>query len=84
MNLDGYFYGAPKDDYISTSAIYQGVTMQSLTSQSTHNRLFRGRVFPANHLAVVLTKQTYNNHDKYKKPKDIHKKPQKLSLTKPN
>jgi len=27
-------------------------------------------------LAMVLTKQTYNNQDKYKKPKDIHKKPQ--------
>jgi len=27
---------------------------------------------------MVLTKQTYNNQDKYKKPKDIHKKPQKL------
>ena len=26
----------------------------------------------------------YNNQDKYKKPKDIHKKPQKLNLTKPN
>jgi len=34
-------------------------------------------------LAMVLTKQTYNNQDKYKKPKDIHKKPPKLSLTKP-
>jgi len=32
---------------------------------------------------MVLTKQTYNNYDKYKKPKDIHKKPQKLNLTKP-
>ena len=49
-----------------------------------HNRSFRRRVFPANHLAMVLTKQTYNNQDKYKKPKDIHKKPQKLNLTKPN
>jgi len=35
-------------------------------------------------LAMVLTKQTYNNQDKYKKPKDIHKKPPKLKLTKPN
>jgi len=35
-------------------------------------------------LTMVLTKQTYNNQDKYKKPKDIHKKPQKLNLTKPN
>jgi len=43
---------------------------------------FRGRVFPANHLAVVLT-QTYNNQDKHKKPKDIHKKLRKLNLTKP-
>jgi len=25
---------------------------------------------------VVLSKQTYNNQDRYKKPKDIHKKPQ--------
>jgi len=33
---------------------------------------------------MVLTKQTYNNQEKYKKPKDIHKKPQKLNLTKPN
>jgi len=35
---------------------------------------------------MVLTKQTYNNQDKYKKPKDIHvhKKPQKLNLTKLN
>ena len=43
-------------------------------------------LFPANHLAMVLTKQTYNNQDKYKKSKDkdIHKKPQKLNLTKPN
>jgi len=32
---------------------------------------------------LVLTKQTYNNQDKNKKPKDIHKKPQKLNLTKP-
>ena len=29
----------------------------------------RGRVFPANHLAMVLTKQTYNTHDEHKKPK---------------
>jgi len=28
---------------------------------STHNRSFRGQVFAANHLAMVLTKQTYNN-----------------------
>ena len=55
-----------------------------ITSHSTHNRSFRIQVFPANHLAMVLTKQTYNNQDKYKKPKDIHKKPQKLNLTKPN
>jgi len=34
-------------------------------------------------LAMVLTKQTYNNQEKYKKPKDIHKKPQKLNLTNP-
>jgi len=33
---------------------------------------------------MVLTKQTYKNQHKYKKPKDIHKKPQKLYLTKPN
>ena len=45
---------------------------------------FNIRVFPANHLAMVLTKQTYNNQGKYKKPKDIHKKPEKLNLTKPN
>ena len=56
----------------------------TLTSHSTHNRSFWRRVFPANHLAMVLTKQTYNNQDKHKKPKDIQKKPQKLNLTKPN
>ena len=28
---------------------------------------------------MVLTKRTYNNQDKYKKPKDIHNKPQKLN-----
>jgi len=33
---------------------------------------------------MVLTKQTYNTQDKHKKPKDIHKKPRKLNLTKPN
>jgi len=33
---------------------------------------------------MVLTKQTYNNQDKYKKYKDIDKKPPKLNLTKPN
>ena len=33
---------------------------------------------------MVLTKQTYNNQDKYKKPKDIHKKPQKLNQTNPD
>ena len=31
---------------------------------------------------MVMTKQTYNNQGKYKKPKDKHKKPQKLNLTK--
>ena len=31
----------------------------------THNRSFCGRVFPANHLAMVLTKQTYNTKDKH-------------------
>ena len=46
------------------------------------NRSFWRRVFPANHLAMILTKQTYNNQDKYKKPKDIHKKLQKLNQTK--
>jgi len=35
-------------------------------------------------LAMVLTKQTYNNQDKYYKPKDVHKKPKKLNLTKLN
>jgi len=33
---------------------------------------------------MVLTKQTYDNQDKHKKPKDIHKKPRKQNLTKPN
>ena len=28
-------------------------------------------------------KQTYNNQNKYKKPKDIHKKPQKQNKTNP-
>jgi len=31
--------------------------------------------FPANHLAMVLTNRTYNNHDK-------HNKPNQLNLTK--
>jgi len=44
----------------------------------THYRLFRGRIFSANHLAMVLTKQTYNNQDKHKKPKDYTKKHRKL------
>jgi len=42
---------------------------------STHNRSFRERVFPANHLATVLTKQTYNIQDKHKKPKDTQETP---------
>jgi len=50
-------------------------------SDLTHNRSFWGRVFPANHLAVVLTKQIYITRDKHKKPKDKHKKPEE---TKPN
>jgi len=33
--------------------------------------------FPANHLAMVLTKQTYNTQDKDKKPKDIKKQKSK-------
>jgi len=37
-------------------------------SHSTKNRSFRRRVFPANHLAMVLTKQTYNTQHKRKKP----------------
>ena len=32
---------------------------------------------------MVLTKQTYNNQDRHKKPKDILKKFWKLNLTKP-
>ena len=55
------------------------LSQQSLTSHSTHNRSFWRRVFPANHLAMVLTKETYNNQAKYKKPKDLHKKPLKLN-----
>ena len=47
---------------------------------TTNNMSFRRQVFPANHSAMVLTKQTYNNQDKYKKPKDVHKKPRKLLL----
>jgi len=33
---------------------------------------------------MVLTKQTYNTQDKYKKPKDKDKKPQKLNLSTSN
>ena len=32
---------------------------------------------------MVLTKQTYNNQDKYKKPTDIHKKLQIQNQTNP-
>jgi len=49
-----------------------GMSEQSLISHSTHIKSFRGRVFPANHLAMVLTNQTYNTGDKHKIPKDIH------------
>ena len=45
-------------------------------SHSTHSRSFWGRVFAAKHLAIVLTKQTYNTQRKHKKPK--------LDPTKPN
>jgi len=45
-------------------------------SHSTYNRSFWWRVFPANHLTMVVTKQTYNAHDKQKKHT-------KLNLTKP-
>ena len=31
-----------------------------------------GRVFPVNHLAVVLSNQTYNNQDKHKKPEPLN------------
>jgi len=34
------------------------VSMYSLTSYSTHKSSFLVRVFPANHLATVLTEQT--------------------------
>ena len=64
-------------DRWTTSQISRQLSQQSLTSHSTHNKSFRRRVFPANHLAMVLTKQTYSDLDKYKKP-------QKLNLTKPN
>ena len=47
------------------------------TSHSTHNGSFWGRVFPANHVTIVLTNQTCNVQDKQKKPKQ-------LNLTKPN
>jgi len=49
-------------------------------SHLTHNRSFRGQVFPANHMATILTNHTYNTQDKHKKPKDKQKKPK----TKPN
>jgi len=42
---------------------------KSLTSYLTHNRQHLRQVFPANHLAMVLTKQTYNTQDKHKNPK---------------
>jgi len=44
--------------------------------QLANNSSFWGRVFPANHLAVLLTKQTYNTQDK-------HNKPEKLNHTNP-
>jgi len=56
------------------------VSVYSLTSHSTHNRSFQGRIFPAN----GTDKQTYNAEDKLNKPKDNQKKPHKLNLTKPN
>ena len=48
-------------------------------SQLTHNRLFWRQVFPAKHLAMVLTNQTYITQDKHKKPKQPNlTKPTKL------
>jgi len=56
-------------------------------SRSTHyDGSLQGRVFPANHLVMVLTKQTYNTHDKHKKTKFKLKKAQnvnKLNETNP-
>ena len=40
---------------------------------------FQWRIFPANHLAMVLTKHTDNTVSKIK-----HKKPEQLNITKPN
>ena len=51
------------------------VVEQSLTSHSTHNRSFRRRVFPANHLAMVLTKQTYNTKINTRNPKIYTRNP---------
>ena len=49
------------------------------------NRSFRRRVFPANHLAMVLTKQTYNNQDNTRNPRYTYEtqktKPNKTKLT---
>jgi len=45
------------------------VTGRVTESHSTHNTSFWQQVFPANHLAMVLTNQTYNTYDKDKKPK---------------
>ena len=58
---------------------YPASWVELVEFNALHNRSFQRRVFPANHLAIVLTKQTYNNQDKYKKPKDKHKKPPKLT-----
>ena len=53
------------------------VRVSSLTSHSTHNSMFQGRVFPGNQLAMVLTDQSYGTQIKHKKPKQVN-------LTKPN
>ena len=43
-------------------------TFYKVTKSSTFDNTVFRHVFPANHLAMVLTKQTYNTQDKHKKP----------------
>jgi len=47
------------------------VSEQSLTSHWTHNRSLWRRVFPANHLAMEPTSQTYSNQEKHQKLKQL-------------
>jgi len=56
-----------------TPQMYQHASKQSLPSHSTHNRSICRKIFPANHLAMVLTKQTYNTQDKHRKQLNLTK-----------